>query len=111
MAELRRDPSPNELLDRIMRLEGRFGRLEDRVSGVAEDLNRLAKSVLKGTEQDEISYKICRADIRYAFERIKDLEFAAFPNLAADISRLYEITGEGDTKAYNPLDRRSRNPF
>ena len=41
-----------------------------------------------------------------ALERIKLIELALFPNFAGYIIRLNGILGEGEGKAWNPLDKR-----
>jgi len=87
-------------------LEGQIKRLEARFDKLASDLDRVVKI---GSKFDETLGK--RLDIlsqgqQDVFERVKNLELKLFPNLSGDIMQVYNIIGEGDDKAYQPLDRR-----
>jgi hypothetical protein len=99
MSELRKDPSPHQLLERMVRLERENARLHN-------ELQRLTKAVSSHNQTTQRYCSIYDRDIAYAFERLANVELSVFPNLARDLVDLDKITGPCDDKANNPFDRR-----
>ena len=88
-----------ELMDRVARLE----------TAMQELTLKLQKETRNNADLDRLNTELRRLiekDVIDAFDRIKNIELKFFPNLARDISQLNSIIGEGDGKAWNPLDRR-----
>jgi hypothetical protein len=104
MADIPKEPSPNQLLDSMICLEARLAQMGERIDALANDLQRLAKSNSEGTEHDSAYLWIYHRDIQWLLERITQLEFQVFPQLAKDLCRFYDIASEYDKKGYNALD-------
>jgi regulator of replication initiation timing len=88
-----------ELAQKFSELEAVVGALE----------KKLEKEIRHNANMDKLNTelrKIIENDVIDAFERIKNIELKFFPNLASDIVCLNDIIGEGDGKAWNPLDHR-----
>ncbi len=77
-----------------------------RLDKLERDFRSLSKSFVGCEELDAITRRITKNDLRYGFERIKNLELTVFPNLRTDITALADIIGDDDAKAYNPHDFR-----
>ena len=99
MSEDSKDTGTTELLRRISELEAT-------VASMARELAKVAKRQLDWDRLNMERIKLIDADLVDAFERIKNIELKFFPNLAGDIIRLTDVIGEGEGKAYNPLDHR-----
>lgn len=80
--------------------------LDQHIKAVEQDLHRLAKTTHDYNGLTEKHIALVERDVVDAFDRIKNMEFTIFPNLAKDIVDVYRITGEGENKAHNPLDHR-----
>jgi hypothetical protein len=104
MSELRREPSPNELLDRILELEARLSRIETGLGAVAKDLDRLARSCNESEKLDAQLREIFQRDINWLGECLMQVTLKVLPNLAKDMCRFYDLAGPGDQRAYNELD-------
>jgi hypothetical protein len=90
---------PKELAEKL-------GELETVIKALAEKLD---KEIRHNANMDRLNTelrKLVENDVIDAFARIKNIELKFFPNLAGDISRLNDVIGEGDGKAWNPLDHR-----
>jgi hypothetical protein len=99
VADLPKHPSINELLERITRLE-------ETVSTLSSHLER---SVKVSGDFDKLLMNHCKHLDRTCgdfAERIQNIEFTVFPNLARDVVDLHNIIGAGEEKADNSLDRR-----
>lgn len=130
MAELRRDPSSQELLDRIMRQGRDLARLERELAQAREDidfLNRCCLDLLRARKSDQAKLaeklEAQRTDIDEAHEfimrlaearknegadvtdRLSILEDKIFPSMGPMISSIEKIVGgfEG-WNLNNPLD-------
>jgi hypothetical protein len=99
MSEPQSDPTTQELLAKI-------GQLEAAVHGLTEKLEKEIKHNVNMDRLNTELRKLIETDVIDAFERIKNIELKFFPNLAGDITRVNDIIGEADPKAWNPLDRR-----
>lgn len=92
--------------DDIEFLRKEVARLSAEVEVLHGHIRKGADSMLKG---HDVVWRYCKAldkDVAAAFERVINLELTVFPNLQKDIDDVYRITGEGDLKSENPLDRR-----
>jgi regulator of replication initiation timing len=95
MANLRREPSPSELFDRLIKLERRLSSVERSIGAVAHELKEFRESNEK--------------DLQWVFEIITRLLSKVLPDFQDDMRRLFELTGHTDGKNYNPLDHRQKN--
>src|ERR1700730_1894698 len=87
----------NTLKDEVVRLEARLEEL-------AADYRKAVRAL---AGYDELLNKHCHLldkELADAFGRIKNVELRIFPNLARDMTHLYDIMGDGEDKADNPLD-------
>lgn len=101
MLERPEDSSTKELLYRISQLE----------TAMAVFTEKLDKAVRHNSNMHRLNIQhreLIESDLVDAFERIKNIELKVFPNLAEDIIHLNDIIGEGNGKAWNPLDQRKR---
>lgn len=92
----------------VENLRQEIARLAAAVESLKSDLER---AVTLADKSDELTQRHCRLlgrDLKDAFDRIINLELTVFPRLQQDVDAVYKITGEGDDKADNPLDRRDR---
>jgi hypothetical protein len=87
--------------------------LRKEVERLSAEVEQLHKYIRQGAEAiangDELGWKYCRLihrDVKEAFDRIINLELTVFPNLQKDMDQVYNVIGEGENKADNPLDRR-----
>jgi sugar-specific transcriptional regulator TrmB len=95
------EPTTKELADKIARMEETI-----------DDLSRkLDKEIRHSANMFRLNTEIrtlIENDVIDAFERAKHIELTIFPNLGSDIVNLNRIVGEGDGKAWNPLDKRDQ---
>jgi hypothetical protein len=111
MTELRKDPSPHELLERIVRLESRTARLDAKLEALSTEFKKAVKVF---ADFDKLLMHHCKThDTQFedAWARIKNLEFSVFPNLARDIVDLQNIIGDDDSPASKQLDSREKPPW
>jgi molecular chaperone GrpE (heat shock protein) len=92
--------------EKIKEQAAEIARLEARIEDLSSGLTRLAKVAREYDELLSRQSNMIEKSVEDAFARIVNLELKVFPNLAGDIDRLHGIIGDGDNKAYNPLDRR-----
>ena len=92
-------PTVTELLEKIAGLERTVVALALKLE---KESNHTAAMFTLNTE----IRTLIENEVMDAFERIKQIELTLFPNLAGDIVRLHRIVGEGDGRAWNPLDKR-----
>jgi hypothetical protein len=100
------DTRGKTLEQRIEALEAGIQGLEARLDGLLKRLDKIAKFSHDYDLLQDKHLRILGRQQEDAFERIINLEVKFFPNLIKDIYRLHDIIGEGDNKAYNPLDWR-----
>lgn len=118
--EIRGDPAENDPFIRDLTSCG-YGRyVNDDIEFLRKEVARLSAEVevlhghiRKGADQSvelhDLAWRYCdllEKDVKEIFERVINLELTVFPNLQGDIDAVYRITGEGDPKRENPLDRR-----
>jgi hypothetical protein len=87
-------------------LKDRVAKLEARLEELITDYRKAVRSL---AGYDELLRKHCGlldSEIEDAFERIKCLEFHAYPSFAQDLGRLHGIIGDPPPGADSPLDRR-----
>jgi hypothetical protein len=87
-------------------LRKEVARLSGEVELLHAHIRRGAELITSG---DELGWRYCdllQKDIKEIYDRLINLELTVFPNLQKDIDDVYRITGEGDLKRENPLDRR-----
>jgi len=96
---LKSEPTIKELLDRI-------AGLESAIEALALKLNKEIKHNEQMDRLNTLLRKMTEDDVVDAFERITNIEFKIFPNLARDIRDLHRIIGWSDDNAWNPLDKR-----
>jgi predicted nucleic acid-binding Zn-ribbon protein len=115
MSEPTKELSPNEVSERIVRLEGEIARLakdradikllEGQLQKLAVKLDKIAKQQTDWDRLNSRRIKLIEEDQADAFSRLKNIELKLFPELASDIARLRNIIG-GDDKRHNGLDYR-----
>jgi len=88
---------PNELAEKL-------GELETVVRTLAEKLDQEIRHNANMDRLNTELRKLVENEVIDAFARIKNIELKLFPNLASDISHLNDVIGEGDGRAWNPLD-------
>jgi hypothetical protein len=86
--------------------EARIQRLEQRIDALLNGLNRVSKNGYDYDMVQDRHVKLLGRGQDDLFERVKRLELNLFPGLAADMARVYDLIGDGDDQADNPLDRR-----
>ena len=97
-------PSENQIDTK--ELAAKISQLEAVIQALTQ---KLEKEIKHNANMDRLNTelrKLIENDVIDAFERIKNIELKFFPGLASDIIRLNGIIGEGDGKAWNPLDQR-----
>ena len=97
MTEHAEDLTTKEVLKRIDILEKKLARLTDYLYQLSEiSMDR---------------HKAQATDFESAFERIKNIEAAVFPNLLNDIRSVHQIIGGNGVPAEeHPLDNRNASP-
>src|SRR5437764_11543498 len=90
----------------IAALKAKIADLEARLAKLTDKHQRDVKALMGCDDILDKHRKAMHAELTDAFERIKKIELSLFPHLAHDIDDLNRVIGEGDTKAYNPLDFR-----
>jgi len=98
------DERPNEPIS--VELIETIGRLEALVETLDAEIKKFARWMNDGDRLIIERIRMVERDLHDAFERVKNIEFKVFPELAGDILRVYHIIGEGEDKADNPLDHR-----
>jgi hypothetical protein len=93
----------------IAALKAKIADLEAQLAKLTDKHQRDVKALMGCDDVLDKHRKINDAELTDAFERIKKLELTVFPHLPGDITDLNRVIGDGDTKAYNPLDFRDRN--
>jgi len=93
-------------MDEIEQLKKRMTDLESRFDRLLSDSQRMVRLI--GDCQDLLDKRclVSERELVDAFQRIANIELDYFPKLAGDLVQLHTIIGEGDDKAYNPLDFR-----
>ena len=89
-------------------LRQRIARLEAELKELHDYTHRMVKVLV---EFDQLLRRHCEmhdTGLADAFERIKALEFHAYPRLAHNLTQLHHIIGEGEEWRDNPLDRRAQ---
>lgn len=92
----------------IQLLKENVTRLEIRLAEMRGEFKRTFDWMIRYTDLLETHIKVLQAELTDAFEGLKSVELKLFPNLSRDMLRIYDIIGEGEDKAYNPLDFRDR---
>jgi hypothetical protein len=78
--------------------------LEQKLKNFGDHLFRLSENFMNHREEQSDKF-------RDAYDRIKNLEVAVFPNLFKDIESVHKIIGgTGVPKKNNPLDRKKTSP-
>lgn len=93
------EPTVADLMKKIELLE----------AGMETTRAKLDEEIKHNANMDRLNTelrKLIEKDVIDAFERIKNIELRLFPNLACDISEINKIIGEGENRAWNPLDHR-----
>ena len=90
----------------IALLKATVARLEARLAEMDEHNRRKMRALMGCDDILNKHRKAMGAELNDAFERIAHLELTLFPHLSRDIRHLYDVIGDQDTKAYNPLDFR-----
>src|SRR5258708_3715388 len=94
------EPTNEPLAEVLMRIE----LLEQKLRNFGDHLFRLSENFMNHCEEQSDRF-------RDAYDRIKNLEVAAFPNLFKDIESVHKIIGEtGVPEKNNPLDRKKTSP-
>jgi hypothetical protein len=89
-------------------LKENVARLEICLAEMREEFRRTISSLMRFGDLYDTRLKVLNNEMTDAFESIKSIELKIFPNLPRDMVRIYDIIGEGEDKAYNPLDFRGR---
>jgi predicted nucleic acid-binding Zn-ribbon protein len=92
----------------IADLKAKIADLEAQLTKLANKHQRDVKALMGCDDVLSKHRKAMNAELNDAFERIINLELTVFPHLSGDITRLNRLIGEGDQRAYNPLDFRDR---
>ena|ERR1700730_13610635 len=91
---------------KIYQLEQKIASLQERLAKLAEKQQRDVTALMGLDDVLDKHRKSLTAELCDAFDRIKHIELSLFPRLARDMNNLYDVIGDEDTKAYNPLDFR-----
>ena len=91
----------------IQNLEARLAQAEAQIAALSTSLEQYKAFANQCDDVFRRYLKLHDQEIAYAFERIQNLEFKSYPGLARDICQIDEVIGESDSRADNPLDRRS----
>jgi uncharacterized coiled-coil protein SlyX len=111
MEEPRRDRSPNELFDRIARLENATAAQATTIAELTQRLDNFTKEQ-KGLHEIEHEIREVAFDqikmhhrvLLVAFERINALCVKVFPELVQDLLQLRSILGTEEEELWNQLD-------
>ena len=101
-----RDPKPSlkELHDRLSKIESSLEALDSAFRKALKVYADFDKNLMEHCLRHDEEFS-------NAWDRIKNLEYAVFPNLARDIEALHNIIGEGEDWRKNPLDTRRKFPW
>lgn len=92
--------------NKIKLLEERVSILEVRLEKLTDKHQRDIKALLGCDDIQGKNGKIIWAELEDAFQRIMNIELKLFPQLPKAIRHLRKLIGDGEGKAYNPLDFR-----
>jgi len=94
------------LKQKIENIERRLNDMEGSYSRSFKTVGEYGELLRSHCTMNDEDIKVLAQDIRNIFERIRCLEFHAYPGLARDIVHIANIIGEGAAGEDPPPDRR-----